>query len=226
MVVHASPGHDSGTLVNAILHHLGAEAEDLPVLPGNDATRPGIVHRLDKDTSGVMVVAKELETQRELAAQFADHSIGRRYRAFCRGVYPKPRVKIDTPHGRDPNDRRRFAPVKGAKRRAISIFERVASHLDQASEWTITLETGRTHQIRMHARFLGHPILGDELYGVRPRSDELREACATLERQALHAEFLAFEHPNSKERLEFEAPLPDDLVQLRERLEAMPARKR
>jgi 23S rRNA pseudouridine1911/1915/1917 synthase len=129
-------------------------------------------------------------------------------------------VKLDTPHGRDPKERKRFAPIKGARRRAISIFERQANyHL--ASEWTVTLETGRTHQIRMHARFLGHAILGDALYGAPPRNAALKEACRGLKRHALHAEYLAFVHPNSKERLEFEAPLPGDLESLRVALAEM-----
>jgi 23S rRNA pseudouridine1911/1915/1917 synthase len=183
-------------------------------------TRPGIVHRLDMDTSGVMVVAKELEAQAKLAAQFAEHSIGRRYRAFCKGIPKKRRIRLSTPHGRDPKDRRRFAAIKGATRRAVSIFE-LQSDFGEASELAVRLETGRTHQIRMHARFLGCPILGDALYGSRPRHEELKQACAELSRQALHAELLSFDHPHTGERCEFAADLPPDLESLRSRLAAM-----
>ncbi len=214
MVAHVSVGHERGTLVNAVLHHLGVGAEELPVVEGNPGTRPGLVHRLDKDTSGVMVVAKTVEALRTLAEAFSRHDIDRRYRCFVRGVPGFEDKRVATGHARDPKDRRRFAPVKGAKRRAITRFRRVA-RWEKSAELTAELETGRTHQIRMHARFLGHPILGDLLYGREARDPKLRAASDLAGRQALHAELLGFDHPLSGERVRFESPLPADLAAMR-----------
>lgn len=215
MVVHAGPGHPRGTVVNAVLHHLGASgdphAEDLPVLPGNGPERPGIVHRLDRDTSGLLVVAKTLPTLADLAAQFRDHSIERAYLGVVAGVPAWDTRRVDTLHGRDPSDRRRFAPDRGT-RRAITTMTRLEALGDHASVLRFTLETGRTHQIRMHARHVGHPILGDALYAGRP-NPALRAAVAALGRHALHAAVLGFEHP-AGHHLRFEAPLPPALATL------------
>lgn len=217
MVAHASIGHERGTLVNAVLFHLGVEADALPLAEGSPATRPGLVHRLDKDTSGLMVVAKTIDALRKLSADFARHDIDRRYRCFVRGVPNFEQRRLDTAHARDPADRRRFAPVRGAKRRAVTLFTRVHSWAKSA-ELTAELETGRTHQIRMHARHLGHPILGDLLYGREARDPKLRAATDLLGRQALHAELLGFTHPQSGERLRFECELPEAMQRMRDAL--------
>ena len=211
MVVHAGPGHERGTLVNAVLHHLGTSSDALPVLPGNGPERPGIVHRLDRDTSGLLVVAKTLPALAKLAEQFRDHSIERAYIGVVAGIPPWDTRRVDTLHGRDPADRRRFAPDQGT-RRAITTMTKVRELGDRASLLRFELETGRTHQIRMHARHVGHPILGDALYAGRP-SRALRAAVEALGRHALHAAVLGFEHP-SGDRIRFEAPLPPELEAL------------
>ncbi len=217
IVVHPSAGHPGGTLVNGVLHHLGVGPDGLPVLPGNDATRPGVVHRLDRDTSGVMVFTKTSGAATSLAAQFQAHSIERRYLGVLAGVPSLDTQTLDTPHARDPADRKRFAPVDGAPRRAVThvtIVERMA----HAAVAHFTLETGRTHQIRMHARHLGAPIFGDALYGKPPRDPTRRRLWTELGRHALHAEHLGFEHPRSGERVRFRSELPAELVALLEAL--------
>ena len=208
MVVHPSVGHEHGTLVSAVLHHLGVDAPALPVLPGNDETRPGIVHRIDKDTSGLIVLAKTAAAQGFLAKQFEAHSIERRYVGVVRGEPSFKTRTAETAHTRDPADRRRFAPGPSG-RRAVTHFE-VVEILSSAAVVHCTLETGRTHQIRMHARWLGHPIVGDALYG-RPHPG--------LDRHALHAELLGFDHPAGG-HVRFTAPLPPELVSLIESLRA------
>ena len=211
MVVHPSVGHERGTLVGAVLHHLGVDAGALPVLPGNDSTRPGIVHRLDRDTSGVIVIAKTAAAQTFLAKQFEAHTIERSYLAVVDGVPEWTHRTVDTTHARDPVDRRRFAPGGGG-RRALTDFD-VVEPLNDAALLRATLHTGRTHQIRMHARFVGHPVYGDHLYGRPPNDPGRRALWQTLPRHALHAEVLAFDHP-SGQRLRFTSPLPDVLADL------------
>lgn len=210
MPVHAGPGHPSGTLVNAVLHHLGAQADELPVLPGNEDYRPGLVHRLDKDTSGLIVVAKHLRALEHLAAQFREHSIERSYLGIVRGEPSFTHLRVETTHARDPADRRRFAPeTAGAKRQATTTME-IVERLEGAALVRFVLETGRTHQIRMHARHVGHPLLGDELYGSTPRSEGLRALSRQLGRQALHAAVLGFLHPDG-ETMRFECAPPEDM---------------
>lgn len=226
MVVHASVGHARGTLVNAVLHHLGVTAEGLPVLAGNDATRPGIVHRLDRDTSGVMVIAKHAAAQEALARQFRAHALRRRYLGIVEGVPAWDERRVETGHGRDPMDRRRFAPRVGAKRQAVSEIRVVERLGEAAAVLAFTLHTGRTHQIRMHARYLELPILGDALYGRGPRDERVREAVAEhiggggagLRRHALHAELLELVHPRGGEPVCWTAPLPVELQALVEAL--------
>ncbi len=219
VVVHPSIGHAGGTLVNGVLHHLGIGPDGLPVLPGNDATRPGVVHRLDKDTSGVIVFTKTPAAAVSLSAQFQAHSIDRRYVAVLSGLPRFVERRLDTPHARDPADRKRFAPVPGAgSRRAISHFE-VVQRLSQAAVVHVTLETGRTHQIRMHARHVGCPVFGDALYAKPPRDETRRQVWTALGRHALHAELLGFEHPRTKARVRFTSRLPRELVALREALQ-------
>lgn len=211
MAVHAGAGHEHGTLVNAVLGHLGVGPEALPVLPGNDATRPGIVHRLDKDTSGLLVVAKHAAAQEHLAAQFRRHTIDRAYLGVVHGVPSWAETRLETGHGRDPADRRRFSPDVGG-RRAITRAV-VQQPLCGAAVVRFVLHTGRTHQIRMHARKLGHPILGDRLYGHAPADPRVREAVAALGRHALHAAELGFVHPDGR-ALSWTSPLPVELASL------------
>jgi 23S rRNA pseudouridine1911/1915/1917 synthase len=212
MVVHAGSGHHSGTLVNAVLGHLGVTADELPVLPGNERTRPGIVHRLDRETSGLIVVAKHARAQEHLALQFRTHDIERAYLGIVVGVPEWRRRRVETPHGRDPKDRRRFSPEVEQGRTAITNME-VEGALAGAALMRFRLETGRTHQIRMHARHEGHPILGDALYGRKIADLTLRAAAARLGRQALHAAILGFRHPRDGSNVRFESSLPDDLQQ-------------
>ncbi|MEM7157750.1 MAG: RluA family pseudouridine synthase [Myxococcota bacterium] len=210
MVVHAGPGHPRGTLVNAVLHHLGLDADGLPVLPGNDPTRPGIVHRLDRETSGVMVIAKHPVAQEKLAAQFRVHSLRRRYIGIVDGVVSWDEREIETGHARDPRERKRFAPIETASRRALT-RARVVQRLQGATVMAFTLQTGRTHQIRMHARHFGHPILADALYGRAPRDPALRRGVEGLTRHALHAELLAVRHPADGREVCWRAALPAEL---------------
>lgn len=212
MVVHAGAGHSGGTLVNAVLHHLGVAREQLPVLPGNDPERPGIVHRLDRNTSGLMVVAKTPAALTHLAQQFRSHAIERAYLGVVLGVPSFSQRRIETLHGRDPVDRRRFSPEHG-QRRAITIMTTLESLTDRAAIVRFELETGRTHQIRMHARYVGHPIFADPLYGRRPKDPQVRALAESLGRHALHAAVLGFEHPKG-ERLRFESPFPPQLQRL------------
>lgn len=210
MVVHAGPGHEHGTLVNAVLHHLGGVT--LPVLPGNGPERPGIVHRLDRDTSGLLVIAKHLAAQEALARQFRVHSIDRAYLGVVAGVPERDEQRIDTLHGRDAADRRRFTPERG-ERRAITTMKVERRFGQLAALARFELETGRTHQIRMHARHVGTPIFADPLYGFRLRDPGLRELAVTLGRHALHAAELGFEHPRGG-RVSLRSALPVELERL------------
>jgi 23S rRNA pseudouridine1911/1915/1917 synthase len=169
------------------------------------------VHRLDRDTSGVIVVAKTAAAQTRLAKQFEAHTIERSYVAVVDGVPEWMQRRIDTTHARDPMDRRRFAPGGGG-RRALTDFELIEA-LREAAVLRATLHTGRTHQIRMHARYVDHPVYGDHLYGRPPKSERERALWHALSRHALHAEVLAFDHP-SGERMRFTSPLPSELAEL------------
>jgi len=212
LVVHPAPGHASGTLVNAYLHHVGADEGD----EDEDASRPGIVHRLDKDTSGVMVIAKTPRAREVLRVRFAAHDLERAYLAIALGTHP-PRATYDTFHGRHPTDRKRFTSKLTKGRRAVTHVERL--ELLHGASWVrCRLETGRTHQIRVHLAEHGHALLGDPVYGGRPRDARLREAADALGRQALHAAVLGFPHPVTGTALRFEAPLPADLSRALEAL--------
>ena len=209
MVVHPSHGHDRGTLVHALLHHC-------PDLPGiNGIQRPGIVHRLDKDSSGALVIAKEEATMRALGVLFAHHDLERQYIAWCRGTPPWHRYTIDLPLGRHRHNRQKMAVCHDGKR-TVTVAECEMRHRLRYSRMRLTLETGRTHQIRVHLSHLGLPILGDPLYA-RPfhpdkRTPEpLRNAILALRGQALHAELLAFDHPVTGKEVRCVAPLPPHL---------------
>src|SRR5262245_21292263 len=217
LVVHPAAGNDTGTLVNALIAHCG---DSLSGIGG--VRRPGIVHRLDKDTSGLMVVAKNDRAHRALARQFADHGrtgpLERRYLAFAWGVPDRPKGSIDAPLDRHPRARERQA-VRPEGREAIThwqVLERYAGTDGRpvASLLDCRLETGRTHQIRVHLAHIGHPLLGDDLYGpgfktkAAHLSPAARQALEDLGRQALHAYILGFEHPSTGEFLEFRSELP------------------
>lgn len=227
LVVHPAPGHPSGTLVNALIAHCGAELSGI-----GGVKRPGIVHRLDKDTSGLLVVAKNDAAHQGLAALFADHGrsapFTREYLAFVWGVPNRPSGTVEAPLGRHRTDREKMA-VMADGREAITHWELVGSFLGRngepvASLVRCALETGRTHQIRVHMAHLGHPLLGDAVYGSGFKTkaallgDEAQAALAGLNRQALHAAALGFTHPVTGAELEFESELPADLQQLHDRL--------
>jgi 23S rRNA pseudouridine1911/1915/1917 synthase len=204
MVVHPSAGHESGTLVNALLHHV----KDLSGVGGE--RRPGIVHRLDKGTSGVMVVAKHDAAHQALARQFHDREVEKEYVALVWGVVQQ-RRRIDLPIGRDPVHREK---ISTRARRARSAVTRVtwARQVPGVSLLRVAIATGRTHQIRVHLNAIGHPIVGDSLYGgVHRRVAHDLRAVQRLERPFLHSERLAFTQPRTGEALEFKAALPDDL---------------
>ena len=212
LVVHPGPGHHSGTLVHGLLAH----CRDLSGIGG--VSRPGIVHRLDRGTSGVLVVAKSDRAHEGLAAQFAGRTAHKTYVAFVVGE-PQPRADtIDTPFGRHPTDRKRFSGRVSSGRRAITHY-RVRAARGGLAELEIDLATGRTHQIRVHLAERGHPVAGDAPYGGRKLARvvdaPLHAACAALDHQALHAARLEIAHPVTSRRLVLEAPLPADLAELR-----------
>jgi len=197
MVVHPAPGHPDGTLVNALLHH--ARADKLP----GDVGRPGIVHRLDKDTSGVMVVAKTTAAREGLLVQFAAHSIEREYLALVQG-HPPDFVRHDTLHGRHPIDRKRFSSRVDRGRRAVTEV-RVLERLHGTSLVGCRLHTGRTHQIRVHLSDAGFPVLADTVYGRRSQDPKVDAAASAIGRQALHARLLGFTHPVTGQAVRFES---------------------
>jgi len=204
MVVHPAAGHPSGTMVNALLHHV----DDLSGVGGE--LRPGIVHRLDRGTSGLMVVAKNDAAHHELARQFHDREVEKEYIALVWGVVQAGR-RIDAPIGRDPNERQKMSTRARRARSAVTRVTR-AEHLKGVSLLHVVIATGRTHQIRVHLDAIGHPIVGDRTYGGVHRHvpGDLR-AVQRLERPFLHAARLAFTHPSDGRRLEFQSSLPADL---------------
>lgn len=201
LVVHPSPGHPDRTLVNALLFRYA-----LP--EGGDNQRPGIVHRLDKDTSGVMVAARSQKARESLIAQFKRHSIGREYLALVIGRPPASAV-YDTLYGRHPVKRKQFTTRVAEGKRAVTHM-RLVELLHAAALVSCRLETGRTHQVRVHLSEHGLPVVADRQYGRASRDDRLREATARIGRQALHAAVLGFDHPASGERVRFTSPLPED----------------
>lgn len=195
MVVHPAPGHSSGTLVNALMYH----CKDLSGI--NGMIRPGIVHRIDKDTTGLLMAAKNDLAHISLAEQLKEHTVTRKYIALVHGNLPHDQGTIDAPIGRDLNDRKLFTVTDRNSRHAVTHFH-VLERLGDYTVVELQLETGRTHQIRVHMKYIGHPLAGDPVYG--------RNKTVALKGQALHAALLGFTHPRSGERLEFEMPLPAD----------------
>jgi 23S rRNA pseudouridine1911/1915/1917 synthase len=214
MVVHPAAGHAGGTLVNALLHQI----DDLSGIGGEK--RPGIVHRLDRGTSGLMVVAKNDAAHEELARQFRDREVEKEYVALVWGVVQAGR-RIDAPIGRDPANRKRMSAKARRSREAVTRIVR-AEHVNPAVTLAqIAIHTGRTHQIRVHLSAIGHPIVGDPLYGgVHRRVPGDLRAVLRLERPFLHAAKLAFKHPADGRRMEFTSELPDDLQRVLDALRA------
>lgn len=209
MVVHPAYGNPSGTLVNALLYH----CQDLAGI--NGVLRPGIVHRLDKDTSGVMVVAKEDEAYHQLAKQFKDRTVEKIYLAIAYGRFGQDEGSIDSAIGRHPSQRKKMSTKTKKGRPAITLW-RVIERLDGFTLLEILPRTGRTHQIRVHLSSMGHPLLGDPLYGRKGRPGAihdpvLKECLKKMNRQALHAQRLEFNHPRTGERMCFVSPIPQDM---------------
>jgi 23S rRNA pseudouridine1911/1915/1917 synthase len=210
LVIHPAAGNPSGTLVNALLHH----CRDLSGIGGVE--RPGIVHRLDKDTTGIMVVAKSDRAHLALSIAFRRHTVRKTYLAVCYGTPAQQEGVIDAPIARHPTHRKEMAVV--ATGRPARTSYRIEQALSGAALLSCRPVTGRTHQIRVHLAHVGHAIVGDPLYAGRQwrnlQDPEAQAACRSFPRQALHAHRLAFEHPVTKEPVEFEAPLPADLADL------------
>ncbi len=221
LVVHPAAGTPSGTLANALAYHF----EKLSTHAG--AIRPGIVHRLDKDTSGLLVVAKTEAGHENLADQFRAREISKNYVALVYGVVKQESGRIEQPIARDPRNRTRMAVVAGG-RGALSLY-RVKRSYESFTLLDVDLKTGRTHQIRVHLSWLKHPVVGDELYSGGRENNiadvKLRARIRKLKRQFLHAEELGFSHPRTGEAMRFNAPLPSELTGLLEKLEERPAGK-
>ncbi len=214
MVVHPAPGNYSGTLVNALLYHC---RDSLSGIGG--VMRPGIVHRIDKDTSGLLVVAKNDEAHTALSEELKYHGIEREYHALVKGGFGEDTGTVDLPIGRHPIDRKKMAVLKNSEsaREAVTHYE-VLARYGNINYLRLMLETGRTHQIRVHMSYTGHPLLGDEVYGQSKIPFEKRHA-PLLNGQALHAKRLSLTHPRTGERMTFECELPANFKQLIEILE-------
>lgn len=206
MVVHPAAGHYSGTLVNALMYHCGSELSGI-----NGVMRPGIVHRIDMDTTGSIIVCKNDKAHNCIAEQLKEHSINRKYHAICYGVLKEDEGVIDKPIGRHPTERKKMAINERNGKRAVTHY-RVLKRFNGYSYIECVLETGRTHQIRVHMASLGHPLLGDEVYSNRKSPFKLIG-------QTLHAKTLGFIHPSTKEYVEVDAPLPDYFTHLLEILQ-------
>ncbi|HTK59125.1 MAG TPA: RluA family pseudouridine synthase [Sphingomicrobium sp.] len=207
LVVHPAAGNRDGTLVNALLHHCGGSLSGI-----GGVARPGIVHRIDKDTSGLLVVAKHDKAHEGLARQFADHSIDRRYLAIVSGVPRQSEGSVDAPLARSPQNRKKIAIVPKGKR-AVTHWKQLQL-LDDAALVECRLETGRTHQVRVHMASIGHPLVGDPVYGRGKTAHRELLNQLDFKRQALHAAHLGFVHPVTKGRLSFDSALPSDMQEL------------
>lgn len=209
MVVHPAAGNRSGTLVNALIHHYGDNLSDI-----NGVLRPGIVHRLDKDTSGVLLVAKTNTAHRKLTEMFKGHEIKKIYFAIVEGKVATDKGRIDAPVGRHPVDRKKMAVNPGKGRNAVTHFH-VIERFKNCTMLKIRLETGRTHQIRVHMAFIGHPVLGDNTYGKKQINRSLG-----IDKQMLHAGIIGFRHPVTAEYIEFESKLPEHFKSVLEKLKS------
>ena len=207
LVVHPAAGNLDGTLVNALLHHCGGSLSGI-----GGVARPGIVHRIDKDTSGLMVAAKTDRTHVGLAKQFADHSIDRRYKAIVAGRPMPPAGKVDAPLARSPHDRKKVAIVQAGKR-AVTHYT-TEHRLREAALVECRLETGRTHQVRVHMASIGHALLGDPVYGRTKQAHKRVLDDLAFRRQALHAARLGFIHPITSAALSFDSAMPADMQEL------------
>lgn len=205
LVVHPAPGHPDGTLVNALLYHCGDSLSGI-----NGELRPGIVHRIDRDTSGLIIAAKNDAAHLALAAQLADHTLARTYECLAVGNFREDSGTVDAPIGRHPVDRKRMAVVRQGGREAVTHWEVIARY-PGVTHLRCRLETGRTHQIRVHLAYIGHPILGDTVYGAK-------KPVAGLTGQCLHAVGLRFIHPRTGEPVELTCPLPEEFVHMLEKL--------
>src|SRR6185503_1465139 len=213
LVVHPAAGNRDGTLVNALLHHCGGSLSGI-----GGVARPGIVHRIDKDTSGLLVVAKTDVAHEGLAKQFAAHSIERRYLAIVNGVPKASHGTVDAPLARSSVNRKKIAIVEaGRGKRAVTHWKRLEA-LRDAALVECRLETGRTHQVRVHLASIGHPLIGDPVYGLSGKTHGKLLKELGFQRQALHAAELGFIHPVTKHRLSFSSPMPPDMQELKRRL--------
>lgn len=214
MVVHPAPGHTSGTLVNALMYHCGDSLSGI-----NGVLRPGIVHRIDRDTSGLICVAKNDTAHMKLAEQLKDHTMHREYCAIVTGGFSHEEGTVDAPIGRHPADRKKMAVIKtpGKTAREAMTHYRVRERFRGFSLVEAVLETGRTHQIRVHMAYIGHPLMGDELYGGGRTPFEKHNA-SLLHGQCLHAAALILIHPVSGETMRFECPVPENFAKLTEKL--------
>ena len=204
MVVHPSPGHPDGTLVNALLHHCAGTLSGV-----GGALRPGIVHRIDRDTSGLIIAAKNDAAHQYLSAQLADHTLARTYECIVVGKLREDRGTVDAPIARHPTDRKRMAVVAGG-REAVTHWEVIARYPGY-THVRCRLETGRTHQIRVHMAYIGHPILGDTVYGAKKEVPGLTGQC-------LHAVGLRFLHPRTHEVVELSCPLPEEFTRMLQKI--------
>lgn len=204
MVVHPAPGHPDGTLVNALLYHCAGTLSGI-----GGALRPGIVHRIDRDTSGLIIAAKNDAAHQYLSAQLADHTLARTYECIVVGKLREDRGTVDAPIARHPTDRKRMAVVAGG-REAVTHWEVIARYPGY-THVRCRLETGRTHQIRVHMAYIGHPILGDTVYGAKKEVPGLTGQC-------LHAVGLRFLHPRTHEIVELSCPLPDEFTRMLQRI--------
>lgn len=206
MVVHPAAGHYSGTLVNALMYHCGKDLSGI-----NGVMRPGIVHRIDMDTTGSLIVCKNDKAHNSIAEQLKVHSINRRYHAICHGVLKEDEGVIDKPIGRHPQERKKMAVNEKNGKHAVTHYK-VLKRFAQYTYIECVLETGRTHQIRVHMASIGHPLLGDEIYSNRKSNFKLQG-------QTLHAKILGFQHPSTGEYVEADAPLPEYFEHLLEILD-------